>query len=54
MKYIKQINYYINTFPFPCNYTEMSVNEISLHYGCILQCFLLLELTVSAALAHTF
>jgi len=40
MEYINQINYYINTFHFPSNYTKLSMNEISFHYDCSLQLFL--------------
>jgi len=40
MEYIKQINYYINTSHFPCNYTELNVNEIPLHYNCSLKLLL--------------
>jgi len=41
MEYIKQINYFINTFNFPRNYTELNMNENSQYYDCSLQLLLL-------------
>jgi len=52
MKYFKQKKYFIHTFHFPCKYTEINMNEISLYYDFSLECFLLLELSVIATVAH--
>ena len=41
MEHIKQKTIdFIHNFHFPCNYTELNMNEISLYYDCSLQLFL--------------